>query len=112
MSRYPLLLNSFPVPTVCPQLETDGGATACLYTYLHALALVRTTGTVPMTGHGHRPYDRPPACNMHSSMIGLLPETAQIQQLEAEACCCAKALYTRCPRTLVYNRASCAYIEN
>ena len=63
MPRYPLQLNSFPVPTVCPRLETDGGATACLYTYLHALALVGTsgTGTDLRTGHRHRPQNRPRA---------------------------------------------------
>ena len=43
MSRYPLLLDLFPVPTVCPRLETDGGATACLYKCLH-VAFVRTSG--------------------------------------------------------------------
>jgi len=45
-------------------------------------------------------------------MTDLLLETAQIHQLEAEACRCTKALYTRCPRALVYNRASCACILN
>ena len=55
----PMLLDSSPVPIVCPQLETNGGATACLYTCLHT-ALVGTSGvalvgTSGLSWHGTKP---------------------------------------------------------
>ena len=55
----PMLLDSSPVPIVCPRLETNGGATACLYTCLH-VALVGTSGvalvgTSGLSWHGTKP---------------------------------------------------------